>query len=215
MPGAGGHHPDQAERAHRGFAQSRRHWQHHHAGRHSLRNELLHRTVDPPQEIQTHHQHLLRRCARSGIPTSDVFTHSYKVFAYTFGPNRARGGWKIVKERKVLPFAAPPKCGTLWRLVFLGGCFPYPFIVFMSLPISEWCCWQERYELFSRQAPLNICTEVQACHVFRKTTSRLYFSVQMWRLQLILLHFRTKPCFVMTQKLTKTVIVKMRWNKEK
>lgn len=61
VPGAGGHHPDQAERAHRGSAQSRRHRQHHHVGGHGLRNELLHRAVDPPQEIQTHHKYILRR----------------------------------------------------------------------------------------------------------------------------------------------------------
>lgn len=72
MPGAGGHHPDQAERTHRGSAQSRRHRQHHHAGGHSLRNELLHRTVDPPQEIQTHHQYLLRSFTSSKKHTSKI-----------------------------------------------------------------------------------------------------------------------------------------------
>lgn len=59
MSGAGRHHPDQAERAHGGFAQSRWHGEHNHAGGHSFRNELLHRTVDSSEEIQTHHQLLL------------------------------------------------------------------------------------------------------------------------------------------------------------
>lgn len=70
VPGAGGHHPDQAERTHGGSPQGGRHRQHHHAGGHSLRNELLHRTVDPSQEIQTHHQHLLRsfKASKSHIP---------------------------------------------------------------------------------------------------------------------------------------------------
>lgn len=87
MPGAGGYNPDQAKRAHRGPAQSRRHRQHHHAGRHSLRNELLHRAVDTPEEIQAHHQYLLRRsacCSKSHTQnflstskTKHVYTYKY------------------------------------------------------------------------------------------------------------------------------------------
>lgn len=99
MPGARGDNPDQAKRAHRGPAQSRRHRQHHHAGRHSLRNELLHRAVDTPQEIQTHHQYLLRRFAlplkitppKISCPLRNETCLHIQVFAYTFGPNQALG----------------------------------------------------------------------------------------------------------------------------
>ncbi|XP_055290180.1 negative elongation factor A isoform X2 [Moschus berezovskii] len=45
---------DQAERAHGGPAQVRRPGQHHHAGGHSLRDELRHRPVDTLQEVQAH-----------------------------------------------------------------------------------------------------------------------------------------------------------------
>lgn len=126
------------------------------------------------------------------------------------------GRVKDCQGEKGSPFCCTSKMWDSLKTCFFGGLFPLPFYCFyVTSDFWMMLLTGERYELFSRQAPLNICTEVQACHVFRKTTSRLYFSVQMWRLQLILLHFRTKPCFVMTQKLTKTVIVKMRWNKEK
>lgn len=77
LSGAGRHHPDQTERAHGGFAQSGRHRQHHHAGGHRVRNELLHRTVDAPEEIQTHHQHVLRRLRPHWEPlhVDIMFTH--------------------------------------------------------------------------------------------------------------------------------------------
>lgn len=131
-----------------------------------------------------------------------VYTHTHtQVFAYTFGPNKALGGWEVVKERKVLPFPAPPKCRTLWRifLYFLFGCFPDPFIVsvFKSLPIPEWCRVQEGWELYASLRRRIILTagnfqhlysEVQACHMSchsKEKTSCLYFSVWMWPSQLI------------------------------
>lgn len=121
MPGAGGDNPDQAKRAHRGPAQSRRHRQHHHAGRHSLRNELLHRAVDTPQEIQTHHQYLLRRFALLlkvthpkfliHIKTKHVYTHKY--LHTRLGQIKHWAGERSSRRERFLPFPALSKCRTL------------------------------------------------------------------------------------------------------
>lgn len=59
MPGAGGCDPDQAQRAHRGSTQGRRPGQHHHAGGHSVRDELRYRPVDTLQEVQAYDQRVL------------------------------------------------------------------------------------------------------------------------------------------------------------
>lgn len=201
MPGAGGHHPDQAKRAHRGPAQSRRHRQHHHAGGHSLRNELLHRAVDTAQEIQTHHQYLLRRFALllkvthpkflTHLETKHVYT---QVFAYTFGPNQALGGWEIIKERKALPFPAPPKTQDSEEH-FCTFCLVVPltlFIVslFKSPSIPEWCCGQKGWESeqnYSHSRHLSTFVLLMYKHVtcLELKESRLYFSVWMWHSQLI------------------------------
>lgn len=139
MPRAGGHYPDQAERAHRGPAQSRRHRQHHHAGRHSLRNELLHRPVDTAEEVQTHHQHLLRlsaSCSKSHqcfpLTEQHVYTNK-KVFAYIFGPKWSTEQMRDYQGENVPPFiSAPPKRRTRRRtfLYFLFGSF---FLLFLFL----------------------------------------------------------------------------------
>lgn len=138
VPGAGGDHPDQAERAHGGPPQSRRHRQHHHAGGHSLWNELLHGTVDPPQEIQTHHQHLLRRFALSKkkiTRTSKVSDPLRRSHVYTFKSicihiwaKWSSGRWR---ERERLPVPAPPKCRTLWRIfLYFIWLLPRTFLLF-------------------------------------------------------------------------------------
>lgn len=94
VPGAGGHHPDQAERTHRSSAQSRRHRQHDHAGGHGLRNELFHGTVDPPQEIQTHHQHFLREPGALQNPPPKLMW----LYTYTSGPTGAPAGCQGEKD---------------------------------------------------------------------------------------------------------------------
>lgn len=71
---AGWHHSDQTERTHRDSTQSRWNRQHHHAGGHSVWNELLYWAMDPPQEIQTHYQRLLRRTG------SQTYTHLLCAF---------------------------------------------------------------------------------------------------------------------------------------
>uniref|UniRef100_A0A3B5QU16 Negative elongation factor complex member A n=2 Tax=Poeciliinae TaxID=586240 RepID=A0A3B5QU16_XIPMA len=109
VPGAGGHHPDQAERAHGGSAQSRRHRQHDHAGRHGLRNELFDRTVDPPQEIQTHHQHFLKgpnthKNPRPKIHTHTSHTHKKKnTFMYTNIWAKS-SSHRLSRRERILPF---------------------------------------------------------------------------------------------------------------
>lgn len=123
MPGAGGHHSDQAERTHRSSAQSGRHRQHYHAGGHSLRNELLHGAVDPPQEIQAHHKYILRRFTRSKPHTKFLIhvrkhVYTYKSICIHIWAKSSTGRVRDVKERKVLPFPAPPKCRTLKNISF-------------------------------------------------------------------------------------------------
>ena len=172
VPGAGGHHPDQAERTHGGSPQGGRHRQHHHAGGHSLRNELLHRTVDPSQEIQTHHQHLLRsfKGSKSHIPNflfsssikkQNMFTY-LQVFAYTFGPNPA-----LVRRGETgPPFPAPPTCRT--EEYFCTFCSVVALSLFIvSVFMSDsWMMLRRGWELYELEQRsysynrhlFNICT---------------------------------------------------------
>lgn len=134
VPGAGGHHPDQAERAHRGSAQSRRHRQHHHVGGHGLRNELFNRTVDTPQKIQTNHQYLLkgpRVLKITNTPKKHVHLktclHKHTCSLIHLGQ---MGGWTTVKERKILPFSAPQNAELYEVLFSLFSFSIYPFYCF-------------------------------------------------------------------------------------
>lgn len=189
LPGAGGHHPDQAERAHRGPAQSRRHRQHHHAGGHGLRNELLHGAVDTAQEIQTHHQHVLRvpaRCSAShtrnfsSTSKRNMFTRIHtSIYIHVWAKSSA--GWARDRGDK----GPPSSCATglfeehfcTFRLVVP----PPPFYRFCFLVISQMTLWSEggvkvRWHLSALVPSLYkhaVCLERQE--------KRLYFSVWMWR----------------------------------
>lgn len=166
MPRAGGHYPDQAERAHRGPAQSRRHRQHHHAGRHSLRNELLNGPVDTAQEVQTHHQHLLRlstSCSRSHQCLPFTQQHVYtnkKVYLHMYlGQNGARSRWEIIKERMVLPLFLHRCNAGLVDEHFCTFCLvPFFFYCFcLYISFDSWVTpWPEEVrvwgEFFSQEA---------------------------------------------------------------
>lgn len=194
MPRAGGHYPDQAERAHRGPAQSRRHRQHHHAGRHSLRNELLHRPVDTAQEVQTHHQHLLRlstSCSKwhRCFPLTEhhVYTNK-KVFAYIFGPKWSTEQMRDYQGENGPPFiSAPPKRRTRWRtfLYFLFGSF---FLLFLFIHHLRFLSdtLVRGGESGERSSHKRHCLFSAEEHVvWNKKSCVSYFSVWMWHSQLI------------------------------
>lgn len=85
----------------------------------------------PPEKHQDDEGHLFNTFENKKISSlhKHVYTHT-SICINTFGPNQTPGGWEIIKERKVLPFPAPPKCRTLWRM-FLYFFFPlYPFYCF-------------------------------------------------------------------------------------
>lgn len=180
MSGAGGHHPDQAERTHRGSAQSGRHRQHHHAGGHGFRNELLHRTVDPPQEIQTHHKYLLRHFTslrphpQNFLSTSKNKKHVYTYkYSYTFiwakSKHLEAERWSR-RERSSL-FLQRQNCRT-WKKMFV---LFSRFIVSVFTPPPH---FPERLRGQRRRADgcgtINICTETQACKKRRAVCILLY-----------------------------------------
>lgn len=147
MPGAGGHHPDQAERAHGGLAQSRRHRQHHDAGGHSLRNELLHRAVDPPQEIQTHHQYLLRRIARSEThnrkflihfkkKTTCLHTHTHKYLHTHLGQIKHWAGERSSRRERSSLFLRRQNAG-LFEEYFCTFCLVVSLTLLLFLFLSH------------------------------------------------------------------------------
>lgn len=184
VPGAGGHHPDQAERTHGGPAQSRRHRQHHHAGGHSLRNELLHRTVDPPQEIQTHHQHLLRRSSRSKSHTQNFLStskktclHTYKYLHTHLGQIKHWAGERSSRRERSSLFLHRQNAAGLFEEYFCTFCLVVSLLLFQFLSHLRFLndavvrrgerVWAEELGTFS-----TFVLEVQACHVSRKKKRR-------------------------------------------
>lgn len=230
VPGAGGHHPDQAERTHRGPAQSRRHRQHHHAGGHSLRNELLHRTVDPPQEIQTHHQYLLRRFACSKSHTQNFLSTSKKhvytltsICIHIWAKSSTGRVWGRQGEK------GPPCFGTAKMQDSEEYFCTFCSVVSLSLLLFQFLShlqflndavvrrgervirvWAE--EFFSRQAPFNICAlryKHVACLERRKDELSVFFCMNV-TFAAYLLPFRTESLFV-----TKQWQSSKRWPKKK
>lgn len=194
MPRAGGHYPDQAERAHRGPAQSRRHRQHHHAGRHSLRNELLYRPVDTAQEVQTHHQHLLRlstSCSKSHqcfpLTQQHVYTNK-EVYLHTYlGQNGARSRWDYQGENGP-PFISAPLKRRTPRGTFLYFCLvPFYIVsVYTSPSIPEWHPDQRKWVSGETSSHKRHCLFSAEEHVmWNKKSCVSYFSVWMWHSQLI------------------------------
>lgn len=189
LPGAGGHHPDQAERAHRGPAQSRRHRQHHHAGGHSLRNELLHGAVDTAQEIQTHHQYVLRVSARCSASHTRNFSSTSKRNMFTRTHTsicihvwaKSSAGWARDQGKK----GPPSSCATglfeehfcTFRLVVPPPLFIVS--VFFSHFLNDAVVRggvKVRAEVFPQQTPLSLGTlVVQACSVSRAKREAFVF----------------------------------------
>lgn len=165
MSRAGRRHPDQAERAHRGSAQSRRHRQHHHAGGHGLRNELLNGTVDPSEEIQTHHKRLLRALAHSKI----FYVHFIHTFIHTH--SWAKSSLLSRRERSSL---LPRRQNR--ELLF---CVSFTRLFLSLLWILRLFSGGGRGGALYHQGPSSVCAEVQEGSARRRTICSFLYSFQL------------------------------------